>query len=288
MFTALYYGLEMNKTLLFPLLTIAGLSVLRYKLLALEPVLPQDREDALLFYQIDYSPYCIKVRNILDYKAIPYHSITIVPPFHRNFNLRVSGQLKVPYIQQGKNVICDSTEIALYLESLKPEPELIPSDNVLREEVLLLEDWFDESVLPTFANFTYVHCANHPELLSQDPNLKTGMPFIDKHKAKLMPYILKRQLYRRQLHKGMEQGLEERLLKVLKRLLFLIRGRKYLIGEKISLADVTLASYLKTLERVPSILEKSELRPLFLWQKAIYEELLSKNALQPTNFPKNS
>ncbi|MHB8383252.1 MAG: glutathione S-transferase family protein [Candidatus Binataceae bacterium] len=78
-------------------------------------------------YQFAGSPYCAKVRKILDFKGIDYEIIE-VDYLERKELLAASGQLMVPALTlDGGETIVDSARIALRLEELQPEPTLLPS-----------------------------------------------------------------------------------------------------------------------------------------------------------------
>ncbi|HXW84166.1 MAG TPA: glutathione S-transferase family protein [Candidatus Binataceae bacterium] len=81
---------------------------------------------AARLYQFRTSPYCAKVRKILDFKGIAYEVIE-VDYLERKELLQASGQLFVPALTlDGGETIVDSARIALRLEELVPEPTILP------------------------------------------------------------------------------------------------------------------------------------------------------------------
>lgn len=106
----------------------------------------------IIFYDWAPSPFCIKVRAILDYKKITY---TRVNPLGRaTLEIRRRGKVgKVPALDIDGRIVVDSTDIAYELEKLFPSPAIIPS--VAKERALChaLEDWCDESLY--FINLYY-------------------------------------------------------------------------------------------------------------------------------------
>ncbi len=77
-------------------------------------------------YQFGGSPYCAKVRKILDFKGID-HEIIEVDYLERKELLSASGQISVPALSlDSGETIVDSTRIALRLEELYPEPTILP------------------------------------------------------------------------------------------------------------------------------------------------------------------
>ena len=89
------------------------------------------------------SPFCVKVRDALRYKRIPFDTINATSPIQvRQLNPR--GKLPV-MIDDGVK-LTDSTDIIRHLETRHPEPRLYPQDPRTRAMALMLEDWADESL----------------------------------------------------------------------------------------------------------------------------------------------
>lgn len=100
---------------------------------------------AVRFYDWPHSPFCIKIRAILDYKSIAYERIN--PLGRAMVSIRRRGRIgKVPALEIDGELIVDSTEIAHAIEARFPDPTIIPAGR--REQGLChaLEDWADESL----------------------------------------------------------------------------------------------------------------------------------------------
>jgi glutathione S-transferase len=81
---------------------------------------------AARLYQFLGSPYCAKVRKILDFKGIAYEVVE-VDYLERRELLAASGQIMVPALTlESGETIADSARIADRLEELYPEPTLLP------------------------------------------------------------------------------------------------------------------------------------------------------------------
>lgn len=99
---------------------------------------------AIVFYDWPYSPFCMKVRAILDYKGIEYRSVN--PLKHLREIARRGKVGKLPALEIDGELIVDSTDIAYSLDKHFPEPPLLP--HAVRERGLVhaIEDWADESL----------------------------------------------------------------------------------------------------------------------------------------------
>ena len=78
-------------------------------------------------YQFATSPFCAKIRKILDYKGLDYEAIE-VDYLERKDLLAASGQLMVPALTMPSGVtFVDSDAIAVALEEHYPDPTIFPS-----------------------------------------------------------------------------------------------------------------------------------------------------------------
>ncbi len=79
-------------------------------------------------YQFLTSPFCAKVRKILDYKGIDYELIE-VDYLDRRALLDASGQIMVPALTlESGDTLTDSDRIAHRLEEVYPEPAIFPAE----------------------------------------------------------------------------------------------------------------------------------------------------------------
>lgn len=77
-------------------------------------------------YQFATSPFCAKVRKILDYKGIDYEAVE-VDYIERKELVIASGQMMVPALTlDDGDTLMDSDRIAMVLEEHYPEPTLFP------------------------------------------------------------------------------------------------------------------------------------------------------------------
>lgn len=81
----------------------------------------------LRLYEFAASPFCAKVRKILDYKGLDYEAVE-VDYLERKELLVASGQLMVPAVTFNTgDTLSDSDTIALALEERHPEPTIFPA-----------------------------------------------------------------------------------------------------------------------------------------------------------------
>lgn len=253
--------------------TLAGGWLFKRQFDKLAPHIPEVDDDTVLLFQFDYSPFCVKVRYILDYKRIPYQTVELTPLIHRRFSYQQSGQFKVPYIRHRGRVLYDSSRIALYLEEQYPEPALLPADPAQREHVLLLEDWLDEALAPALSRPTYVSSYLNPTPLIDNPALSTGLSALDRFKPQIIPLMLWRNMSLNGLRPEDLPALEERAHEVLTRIKALLK-REYLVREQVTLADLTLAAHLYNADKLPLLGQNETYRWLLNWKERRLAEIL--------------
>ena len=96
-------------------------------------------------YDFPASPFCIKVRAILDYKGLSFERIDTAGPGMLEVKKR-GGIGKVPALDMEGTLVCDSTDIAYALEERHPERRILPDGPRERALCHVLEDWADESM----------------------------------------------------------------------------------------------------------------------------------------------
>jgi glutathione S-transferase len=157
----------------------------------------------LILHQYEISPFSEKVRRILAFKGLPWSAVRAPAVMPKPDLIALTGGYrKIPVLQIGNHVYCDSALIARVLEQLKPEPTLYPSP--LTEA---LSEWSDtalfEACVPTMmrptrldellTNFTQYELSAMLEdrrLLRQDalrlgPTPKSSRTHLDVYLARL-------------------------------------------------------------------------------------------------------
>lgn len=94
-------------------------------------------------YAFALSPYVQKVAAILDFKKIPYQTVFVHP--QKKTEIEFSRRKMVPILDDGGDIVEDSTDISLYLEGKYPDPAILPEDRAARSAVLAIERWLDET-----------------------------------------------------------------------------------------------------------------------------------------------
>lgn len=192
----------------------------------------------------EISPFCEKVRKILDYKGIPYRTVT-QPLTQRPLLQRHTGQQKVPVLRDGDTWVADSTDIARYLDEHYPDKPVLPAGGRDRALCLLIEDWADEAFASTVQPAKWLSPGNFPVLAGRMRQELTGP--VNSLLLTVAKPVLQKQM-REYLHgRGMKRNAVA-LTDQLDQLEALLGSQSYLFGDTPTVADFAVAALLKELK----------------------------------------
>ena len=193
----------------------------------------------MLLMQFSTSHYCRKARLALGYKKIVYKVENLTPGIHILKLKPLTGLTTVPVLlpqESGQpTAIADSTKILKYLETYSPEPTLTLPERKLQIEASILEDWLDESI-GTATRFVYY-----------DYRAGAGKHIDPSLFSQVLISVVRRQygittaaveLAKSRLNTAMEE--------------LSIRWQNlYLVGDRLSVADIAAAALLSPLALIP-------------------------------------
>ncbi len=241
----------------------------------------------LELYQFELSQYSEKVRLILDYKGLEYRKIEVTPGMGQLELMQLSGQRQVPVLKDGDTVVSDSTEIAFYLERKYPEPPLLPSNPRDRGLCLLIEEWADESI-GLKGRKALIGALNRNENFRTSVLPAETPDFLKSMVGALPGDVLDI------LGAGVGFGGEavttaqNSLKQDLEALCLMLQENPYLIGDRPTLADLTVAGLSILLKfpegdyldippalkgkGIPGLADTSVFEPFFLWRDRLYQD----------------
>ncbi len=239
----------------------------------------------LRLYTFSISHFSEKIRWALDAAEIPYREIRWTPVFHAPLARRKSRKrTTVPIIETDTEVIQDSTAILHWLSRTRAPFPLLPEDPEPRREVLEIEKRFDE-VGKHVIRYAYGTALEHPDavqrmwLLDAKPLERVFLPLLF---PVIKPLFRKRfritpdavALSRQVIDDGIA-WLDGRVAD----------GRRFLIGERLTAADLTAAALLAPLacpsehpvygqteyrEVIAPAVSAWSARPAFEWVRMLY------------------
>lgn len=214
--------------------------------------------------QIPFSHNCVKVRRALELKELPVE-LEDVPPSNRTAVRSVSGQGRVPVLVDGGRVIADSTAILRYLEESYPQRPLLPDDPGQHAECWVLEDWADAAFMELSRRMAY-------RAIFAEPGTLEAMFFPDDHglrqrlKARVARRLVRRRFRIVDAHAARDEGEARRLADLAVRRL---AGREFLLGDRVTVADVTLAAMSYPLAKSAPVRDDPAVSELLRWGRRI-------------------
>lgn len=194
----------------------------------------------MLLRQFSTSHYCRKARLALAYKQISYQVENLTPGLHILKLKPLTGLTTVPVLlpqESGQPIaIADSTLILKFLETYRPEPTLTLSDRELQTQASMIEDWLDESI-GTATRFVYY-----------DFRAGAGKQ-IDPSLFSQVLISVVRQQYK--ITSATVELANSRLATAIEALSMWWKNSIYLVGDRLSVADITAAALLSPLALIP-------------------------------------
>lgn len=197
-----------------------------------------------LLVTISFSHYCEKARWALDHARIRYRESAHQPGFHVLAVRRAGGKRTTPTLVTAGGVLTDSTDILRWIDAQRPEAGLFGKTAEERREIERLESLFDEDLGPHVRRFAYFHLlpdrALTRRMFSDQPDTpaweRAAMPVV----LPVLSIGMRRSMRidaagaARSLDKATQvfETVAERLAD----------GRRYLVGDAFSAADLTFAA----------------------------------------------
>lgn len=176
----------------------------------------------IILHHYDLSPFSEKIRLALGYKGLDWKSVKVeaVPP-RPLLNTLTGGYRRVPVLQIGADVYCDTEVIFGALETLKGTPTLYPTGAGMSKALSL---WWDRSTWKPAIGILVDYIGEHlpPEFLADRKEHYLGY---DISKEAMAPML---QAYVQQMT-AFAQWLDD----------MLVENGDYLTGNDLSAADLT-------------------------------------------------
>ena len=219
----------------------------------------------VVLHQWVISPFCGKVRKVLELKGISYQT--------REYNGLKAARAasltpvgKLPVLDYGGARIADSSAIVRFLEESHPQPNLWPDDPVNRSFIHIWEDWADESLYWFEVYFRFCY----REAMAKAVNLLCYQrPAFEKVLFRWIAVPKMRKSLRAQGLGKMDHKQVEAAFHIhLRSLDSILSERKWLVGSQISIADLAVSAQLEEIIRTSHLADKILLYPgLAQWLK---------------------
>lgn len=125
---------------------------------------------SLILHGVPLSPFVRKVRIALAEKQLSYTMQTVIPYATREDYVNINPLRRIPALQDGDVIICDSAVICDYLETEQPRTPLYPAQPADRARCLWLEKYADYELAPASTFRVFFQHIVQPTLGNQADN----------------------------------------------------------------------------------------------------------------------
>ncbi len=220
----------------------------------------------MLLLQFSTSHYCRKARLALGYKGIAYRTRNLTPGLHALQLKPLTGLTAVPVLlpelEGHPRAIADSSRILRFLDTLQPDPPLLPSAPNAALTARTLEDWLDESIGTAVRFVYYDYRAGEGRHLDPSPASLAAIQAIR---------------WQYGIDRAAVDLAKERIDLAIAYLQQAWEANPYLVGDRLSVADIAAAALLSPLARVPPYPERFP----WLWQRLVEIHDLCREPLPP-------
>jgi glutathione S-transferase len=195
-------------------------------------------------YQFPLSHYCEKARWVLDHKQLDYRLENQLPGAHAVINMWRTGKRTVPVLVDGGRAISGSHAIAVHVDAIGAGPSLLPKSGAARAVLDELVHFFDRQVGPAVRRYAYGFITARGDLF--EALFFQGYAGPARAFGGLMAPLLRREIARMyRVHHPSNRESPELIRRAADSVEARLRdGSRYLLGDQLSLADITVASLL--------------------------------------------
>ncbi len=203
----------------------------------------------IILHHYPTSPFAEKIRLILGYKKLDWHSV-IIPMIMPKPDLTclTGGHRRTPILQIGADIYCDTSLIADVLEKIEPTPSLYPSP--VNGTSRIVAQWADSSVFQAAMAYNF-QPAGVADIFSGAPE------------EAVKAFVADRAAMRGGAPRMALGEARSTYKSYLRRISDMLTEHPYLMGDVPSIADFSVYHPLWfTLERTPSLASILEATPL--------------------------
>ena len=191
----------------------------------------------LTLHQYNLSPFNDKIQRMLNYKGIAFEEkFWLLGEQKKVKAFNPSG--KLPALEHEGKFVCDSTDMAHYIEKTFPEPALLPADPAQRGLVHALEDWADESLYFYEMRWRFGTPGNAERNIPR--MVANEKPFVRWLLPKVLPKGLQKILDTQGVGRKSIEQLEIDTERHIAAVAGMLEAGDFLVGQQLTLADLSV------------------------------------------------
>ncbi len=200
--------------------------------------------------EFPHSHYCEKARWALDYKGMPFQAVAIMPGFHMITVRKYAPDTSVPVLLDHGEAVQGSSEIINYLEQRQASYPLNPADADELRACLEIERAMDERLGENIRQVLYNSLLAYPDFIRHC--FTHPMSRLRQLIFSLFYPILRYKIYQTYVISAAKVEQARRDFDVaMSEIENILEQRQYLVGERFTRADLSVASMLSLLVMPP-------------------------------------
>ncbi len=224
----------------------------------------------IILHQWEMSPFCNKARRMLRHKNLAYSSVEYNGLLARKA-ASLTAQGTLPVLDCDGERVVDSSAIGHFLDRRFPDRPLWPTDPLHRAQVRFWEDWAGTSL---YAYEVYLRMMVAGPLEKALDLICAGRPAWERA---VLKQVFKRR-YPKKMHSlGLgrlsPEQVETQFLQHLDDLEVILSSRQWLVGEALSIADMSVAAQLEEILRTSDLANRVRQRAAVMqWLGRVAED----------------
>ncbi|BFM16923.1 glutathione S-transferase family protein [Maricurvus nonylphenolicus] len=200
----------------------------------------------ITLYQFSSSPFTDKVKRALHYKGLDYtiEEVNRLKAGRGRYD-HVSPTRKFPAVEIAGDAVNDSTDIIIELDKRYPDKPLIPTSAAERSIAHVIEDWADESL------YFYEMLMRVEWKHNIDASWDQMAPTLPKLPTPILKRLVHKGVSKVTATQGLGRKPREQVIADAQRhidsLDGMLEGKEWLVGDSISVADLSVIAQLKKL-----------------------------------------
>lgn len=237
-------------------------------------------------YSYPTSPYAQKVGCYLKYKQLDYELVGVNPM--TNAEIRFTQQRRVPVLKIGDEWRLESSELGLWLDELYPENPIMPADTSAKAEILSIDRWVSDSVIPAHFRRAVewenpIHSIQNGWKLARAVHDATPLQW---YARVIWPFAVRRAPFIVHMIRGMDlrESIADQITRLQKEFVEHLQGGPFFAGQsKPTLADlsafpVVVSGHLMGMKTRRSLLDNPDINS---WSKRVQSHLPDNPLLVP-------
>ena len=211
-----------------------------------DPAMQSHTASHMRLLEFPHSHYCEKARWALDYKGVSFQAVALLPGLHLRTVRKYAPDTSVPVLLNNRDAIQGSGDIIDYLDAHYPQRRLTPLDADELRACMDIENAMDKKLGVTIRQILYATLLDYPDFIRHC--FTHPMPAYKQWLFRWLYPVLRKKIHQTYVISAARVRRARREFDLaMNELEQLLQGKTYLVGNRFSRADLSVASMLSLL-----------------------------------------